>query len=173
VRRWRCIPRRQRRLRRRCAGHVQHARALPRLVLQRRGRRTGRACRRCGGGALVRGGHRGCCWCLQRGRRRGRFCRLQSARERLEAGVVIGRGHGDGCASDGSSARGMLGAVRGVGMRDVLFGGECSAWTPARPGSQRRLGAQYAARSRWTTPQRRGFAVDAGELWRAAAGCIG
>jgi hypothetical protein len=68
----------------------------------------------------------------------------------------------------------MLGAVRGEGLNDVLFGGgECSAWTPARPGSQTRLGAQYAARRRWTAPQRRGFAVDAGELRRAAAGCIG
>jgi hypothetical protein len=41
-----------------------------------------------------------------------------------------------------------------------------------RPGSQSRLGGD-AARSRWTTPQRREFAVDAGELWRVAVTCIG
>jgi hypothetical protein len=148
---------------------VQHARQL---VLHRRGRRTG-PCRRCGGGALVRG-HRGC-WCLGRGRGRRRgLCRLQRARERLEAGVVIGRGHGEWSAADGSSARCMLGAVRSVGMKDVLSAAvNAYAWTPARPGSPRRLGTQYAARSRWTTPQRRVFAVDAGELWRAAVRSIG
>lgn len=137
----------------------------------RRGRRTIGPCS--GGGGLALGGGSGRggggggggrrrgCWSLMRGRRRG-FGRLPGARNGLEAGVVVGRGHGDGVSSNGRSARGMLGAMRG----QCAVCQAVNAWIALRSGSQRRLGgvAQYAARSRWTTPQRRVVAVDAGEL---------
>jgi hypothetical protein len=53
----------------------------------------------------------GCSGCLVR------FCRLHGARQRLEAVIFGGRGrrgHGEGCWSNDTGARGMLGAVRAV-----------------------------------------------------------
>lgn len=95
---------------------MQRARASEaRLVLHRRSSTL----RRCCGGALVAGGRggrgRGGCWSLVRGSVRG-FCRLQRARDGLEAGVV-GRCHGDAFSSNGSGARCIL------RPRVVLFGG--------------------------------------------------